>query len=263
MQLTPHPAPGPPPRPRAPAALSDAAQGDAALNFRAALGRRRHETPAGGSSLRDNGPTAGWRSRDGLTAKSEAICPPPPAPRRAPCREVAGHRRPCGRGAGRGPSPPAPAPRGDPPRQARAGGHTEAPPGAPHLGRPARPPAPRGRPSRRTLGLAVRAILVVLLPQQLGQDGLVLLVLLLRFLPAGAGGHGGAGAERARHRWGRDRTGRDAPLRPWRSHGNRLPRAPTSSTGTTCGRRHIRPLVHSPRARVHTPTPATAALRQE
>lgn len=51
-----------------------------------------------------------------------------------------------------------------------------------------------GSPSR-TFGLAVGAVLVVLLPQQLGQDELVLLVQLLSLLPAGARRHRGSGAE--------------------------------------------------------------------
>lgn len=50
-----------------------------------------------------------------------------------------------------------------------------------------------GSPSG-TFGLAVGAVLVVLLPQQLGQDELVLLVQLLSLLPAGARRHLGGGA---------------------------------------------------------------------
>lgn len=50
-----------------------------------------------------------------------------------------------------------------------------------------------GSPSR-TFGLAVGAVLVVLLPQQLGQDELVLLIQLLSLLPAGARRHLGSGA---------------------------------------------------------------------
>jgi hypothetical protein len=52
-----------------------------------------------------------------------------------------------------------------------------------------RPPSPRA-----TFGLAVGAVLVVLLPQQFGQDELVLLVQLLSLLPTGACRHVGGGA---------------------------------------------------------------------
>lgn len=51
-----------------------------------------------------------------------------------------------------------------------------------------------GSPSR-TFSLAVGAVLVVFLPQQLGQDELVLLVQLLRLLPARASRHRGGGAD--------------------------------------------------------------------
>lgn len=50
-----------------------------------------------------------------------------------------------------------------------------------------------GSPSG-TFGLAVGAVLVVLLPQQFGQDELVLLVQLLSLLPTGACRHVGGGA---------------------------------------------------------------------
>lgn len=53
----------------------------------------------------------------------------------------------------------------------------------------------RGGDDRATFGLAVGAVLVVLLPQQLGQDELVLLVQLLSLLPAGTRRHLGSGAE--------------------------------------------------------------------
>lgn len=62
-----------------------------------------------------------------------------------------------------------------------------------------------GSPSR-TFGLAVGAVLVVLFPQQLGQDELVLLVQLLRLLPARARRHRGgvdAGSSRAGRAGGR------------------------------------------------------------
>ena len=53
------------------------------------------------------------------------------------------------------------------------------------------PGAPARGSRRTTFGLAVGAVFVVLLPQQLGQDELVLLVQLLRLLPARARRHRG------------------------------------------------------------------------
>lgn len=58
------------------------------------------------------------------------------------------------------------------------------------------PPRPSGHQARATFGLAVGAVLVVLLPQQFGQDELVLLVQLLSLLPTGACRHVGGGAAR-------------------------------------------------------------------
>lgn len=59
-----------------------------------------------------------------------------------------------------------------------------------------------------TFGLAVGAVLVVLLPQQFGQDELVLLVQLLSLLPTGACRHVGGGAA------SRDAGGRTALVEP-------------------------------------------------
>lgn len=64
-----------------------------------------------------------------------------------------------------------------------------------------------GSPSG-TFGLAVGAVLVVLLPQQFGQDELVLLVQLLSLLPTGACRHVGGGAA------SRDAGGRTALVEP-------------------------------------------------
>lgn len=80
-----------------------------------------------------------------------------------------------------------------PPRRARSGRSPVS--GGPGRGR--RRPRPR---IACTFGLAVGAVLVVLLPQQFGQDELVLLVQLLRFLPAGARRHLGSGARNPGHR---------------------------------------------------------------
>lgn len=74
----------------------------------------------------------------------------------------------------------------------------------------------RGGDDRATFGLAVGAVLVVLLPQQLGQDELVLLVQLLSLLPAGTRRHLSSGAEdpgQLRRR--RVRTGAGLDKRTW------------------------------------------------
>lgn len=85
-----------------------------------------------------------------------------------------------------------------------------------------------GSPSR-TFGLAVGAVLVVLLPQQLGQDELVLLVQLLSLLPAGARRHRGSGAEspgQLRRRRTRAGAGLDKTTWRRRDRGRTQPRKP-------------------------------------
>lgn len=112
-----------------------------------------------------------------------------------------------------------------------------------------------GSPSR-TFGLAVGAVLVVLFPQQLGQDELVLLVQLLRLLPARARRHRGgvdAGSSRAGRAGGRA-AGR-AGGRRGRSYsaGKRRPRRLEKEGRRRRRRRRQRA------ARSHPPPPAAAA----
>ena len=83
-----------------------------------------------------------------------------------------------------------------------------------------------GIPSR-TFGLAVGTVFVVLLPQQLGQDELVLLVQLLRLLPAQARRHRGgvdAGSSRAGQAGGRTAGSTRGPRGRSDSAGKRRPR---------------------------------------
>lgn len=93
-------------------------------------------------------------------------------------------------GGGEGPLQPAPALPPGPGPAGRSRG-VRSGPGSRGDGEGHRPQeAPsRGGDVRATFGLAVGAVLVVLLPQQLGQDELVLLIQLLSLLPAGARRH--------------------------------------------------------------------------
>lgn len=87
----------------------------------------------------------------------------------------------------------------------------------------------RGGDVHATFSLAVGAVLVVLLPQQLGQDELVLLVQLLSLLPAGARRHLGSGAgSPGQLRQRRTRAGAGLEKRTWRrqDRGRSQPRKP-------------------------------------
>lgn len=91
-----------------------------------------------------------------------------------------------------------------------------------------------GSPSG-TFGLAVGAVLVVLLPQQLGQDELVLLVQLLSLLPAGTRRHLGSEVESpAQLRRRRVRAGAGLGKRTW-SRWDRGQTQPQEATAAAAG----------------------------
>ena len=129
----------------------------------------------------------------GRTTRGLPRGPPHSQSSRSPARGCPGRPAPQRPGGERGP-PGRPTRRGTC-QAVRAGPAGAGDPGAPTRG------------SRRaTFGLAVGAVFIVLLPQQLGQDELVLLVQLLRLLPARARRHRGgvdAGSSRAGRARGR------------------------------------------------------------
>ena len=96
----------------------------------------------------------------------------------------------------------------------------------------------RGGDDRATFGLAVGAVLVVLLPQQLGQDELVLLVQLLSLLPAGTRRHLSSGAEdpgQLRRRRVRTGAGLDKRTRSRRDRGQTQVQEATAAAAGTGG----------------------------
>lgn len=101
-----------------------------------------------------------------------------------------------------------------------------------------RRPGPGKATSSATFGLAVGAVLVVLLPQKLGQDELVLLVQLLSLLPAGARRHLGSRAgSPGQLRRQRTRAGAGLEKRTWRrrDRGRTQPQEASAAAAGTRG----------------------------
>lgn len=198
--------------------------------------RKKRARPAAARTLKPRGAPdrrPDKRERVGGRPRGLPASPPPPLrspPGRRPWGRRAGRRRrrPCGRGAGRrplaGPRRRTPAPGAGTPSWGRRGG------------RPSRLPPPASPGPAVPLASQSAQYLLSSSRSSLARMAWCCSFCFCAFSRQERVAMA-AGLERGRGGLG---TAGDASLLPWRSHGNRRPPAPTSSTGTTYGRRRIR-----------------------